>query len=241
MYSSNHAKIHFLTCSVIGKNNVEKSAECEDVIYIDNSSEIEFFGLADGQTGKKNCREGGKEVLKAMFRYIKNKGLGEMIQFEHVDELRYELNKVIRDTISELASAEGEEIAEYASTLVIFAYTIQTGNYVIIHLGDGSIIGQKKGGDINMLSSPENGLTRNYTWLTTSQEAFCHLRIAFGNIKFYSRILLMSDGASIYVYGRNIMDRAKKMIQRNKSEDIVSCLKNSNPVDDASCIVIDFA
>ena len=162
--------------STIGKNNMERDAECEDVIFIDETPEIKFWGLADGQTGKKYCREGGKEVLEAVFHFISDKGITQMSQYEHIDELQYELIRVVRETISKMASNKQVEKAEYASTLVVLAYDTYTGNYAIIHLGDGSIIGRKKDGGISMLSSPENGLTTGYTWLTTSQEALLHLR-----------------------------------------------------------------
>lgn len=227
--------------SVTGKSNLARDLECEDVVYIDGTPEIKFWGLADGQTGKRYCREGGKEVLKALFRFVVSKGITQMTQYEHVDELQYELIRVIRDTIAKLASNEGVEKAEYASTLVILAYDTHTGNYTIIHLGDGGIIGRKKDGGISMLSSPENGLTTNYTWLTTSQEALYHLRIGFGHIKIYSRIVMITDGATVYANGRHISERAKAVIDNGNREDLVFFLDKSNPSDDASCIVIDFS
>ena len=227
--------------SKIGINNSKRESECEDVIYIDGIPGLRFWGLADGQTGKKYCREGGIEVLKAVFRFIADKGITRMNQYEHVDELQYELIRTIRDTISQLATTEGTEKAEFASTLVILAYDTYTGKYTIIHLGDGSIIGQKKDGSISMLSSPENGLTTNYTWLTTSPEALYHLRLSFGNIRAYSRIVMITDGATVYARGRNINERAKQMIANGAREELVTFLDNSNPIDDASCIVIDFS
>lgn len=229
-----------VACSKTGKNNLERGAECEDVIYIDKTSKIKFFGIADGQSRKKYCREGGKEVLKAVFGFIARKGIDRMTQYEHMDELQYELIRVIRDTVSELASNNGAEKSEFASTLVVLAYDIHTGNYMIVHLGDGSIIGRKKDGDISMISSPENGLTTNYTWLTTSQEALYHLRIGFGNINNYSRIIMITDGAIMYAHGRNISERAKILIESGNREDLISFLDNSDPSDDASCIIIDF-
>ena len=236
----NETKECYAACSVIGQNNKERAAECEDVIYIDKASGINFFGLADGQTGKEHCCDGGKEVLSSVFRFIIKKGISQMINYEHTDELQYELIRTIRETISKLASSAGMEKAEYASTVVAFAYDPKTYNFVLIHLGDGGIIGQGKNEEISMLSSPENGLTANYTWLTTSQDALNHLRIEFGNTRFYKRILMITDGASVFANGKNIPDKSKRLIASGSREDIVSFLNESNPEDDASCIVIDF-
>lgn len=227
--------------SKIGKNNLKRNSECEDVIYVEETSEMKFWGLADGQSGKKCCRKGGKEVLKAVFRFVADKGITQMTQYEHVDELQYELIRTIRDTISELAATDGVEKTEYSSTLVVLACDTLTGNYVLIHLGDGGIIGQKADGGIRMLSAPENGLTANYTWLTTSSDALYHLRLSFGNVKAYSRIVMITDGATVYAYGRNITESAKHMIASGNREELVSFLDSSDPSDDASCIVVDFS
>lgn len=227
--------------STIGKNNMERDAECEDVIFIDETPEIKFWGLADGQTGKKYCREGGKEVLETVFHFISDKGITQMSQYEHIDELQYELIRVVRETISKMASNKQVEKAEYASTLVVLAYDTYTGNYAIIHLGDGSIIGRKKDGGISMLSSPENGLTTGYTWLTTSQEALLHLRIGFGCIQDFKRIVMITDGATALAHGKNISEKTRKLIGCGSRTDIVTSLVESNPTDDASCVIIDFA
>lgn len=233
-------KNNSLACSVTGMRNKERDAECEDIIYINETTRIKFYGLADGQSGKKYCRDGGREVLDAIFRYVVCKGISQMIQYEHVDELRYELIRVARSKIAEMALIGEEEKTEYASTIVVFAYDSQTDDYVLIHLGDGGILGQKKDGEVIMLSSPENGLTTNYTWLTTSQEALNHLRIGFGKINGYKRVLMITDGATVLVRGKNISDRALKYIDGQRREDIVNYLCESNPTDDASCIIIDF-
>ena len=226
-------------CSITGKRNLERRAGCEDTIYIDRTPQIKFFGLADGQTGKRYCCEGGKEVLGAIFQFVADKGITQMSQYEYVDELQYELGRLARDTISKLSLTKEVEKTEFASTLLVLAYDIQTGDYVIIHLGDGGIVVRNKDDEIYMLSQPENGLTTNYTWLTTSQESLHHIRIGFGNIKAFKRILMVTDGATVYVHGRNVPNGARKMICQCEREELVSALRDSNPLDDASCIVID--
>lgn len=236
----NHFSEQVDTASVTGRRNLKRCAKCEDIIRTDTTSDLHMFGLADGQSGKKYCREGGKEVLNAVFKFIAAKGITQLLQYEHIDELQYELIKVVRDTISALALSEGADKTEFASTLVILAYDIYTGNYILVHLGDGCIMAQKADKQIFMLSAPENGLTTSYTWLTTSQEALAHLRIGFGNIGAYKRIMILTDGATVYAYGKNIPATAEEIIKNNSREEIISFLHESNPSDDASCIIIDF-
>lgn len=226
--------------SAAGQDHADKCAKCEDITYLAETSEFRFYGLADGQSGKLRCRQGGKAVLAAVFRFVESTGIAQLTRYEYVDELRYKLISMIRSTIDRLAAADGIDRAEYASTLVAFAYDIRIGQYVMIHLGDGGIIGKTDSGEIRMLSSPENGLTTRYTWLTTSQDALFHLRIGFGCVQSYSRIMMITDGATVFAYGKNIPEKARRLICDGSRRDIVSCLAQSDPADDASCIVIDF-
>lgn len=226
--------------SVAGRGHTGKGIECEDITYLAETPKIRFFGLADGQSGKRCCREGGRAVLAAVFQFVASADITQLIQYKYVDELQYKIISVIRDTIDRLAASGRMDRAEYASTLVAFAYDIWTGQYMLIHLGDGGIIGTKNDGEIQMLSSPENGLTASYTWLTTSHNALFHLRIGFGRVQTYRRIMLITDGATLFAHGRNIPENAKKLISDGGGREIISELTGSNPVDDASCIVVDF-
>ena len=225
--------------TVPGTSNRDKMKESEDVVIIDETSTIRFFGLADGQSGKGYCREGGNAVLRAVFQYVADKGISQMLHREHIDELQYEIIRIVRDTIASLANDTNTQNGEFASTIVILAYDAITEDYVSIHLGDGCIIGRKSNGEISLISPPENGLTANYTWLTTSKGALHHLRITFGKMNAYKRLLLITDGATMIARGRNLSERAKGIIKNGQQEEIVSLLNESNPVDDASCIVID--
>lgn len=228
-----------MACSVTGRNNEARNAGCEDVFSICETSRIMFYGLADGQSGKARCTAGGTQVLDAVFRFIAEKGIDGMRQYEHSDELQYELIRCVRSSIAALAGAEDTDRAEYASTLVVFAFDVQTRDYVLLHLGDGGIIACQNDGEIRMLSAPENGMTSQYTWLTTSQEALHHLRIGFGNLCAYRRILMITDGATVFARGKNIPERSRAMIRNGSREELVACLSGSEPTDDASFIVID--
>ena len=201
-----------MACSITGSNNKKRHMESEDVIYIQRTSEICFYGLADGQTGKKYCSVGGKEVLKAIYRFVVDKGISRLKQYECLDELQYEIIRATRETISLLAADQKAAKEEFASTIVAFAWDTRTGDYLIIHLGDGAIIGIQKEGELKMLSSPENGLTTNQTWLTTSRDALIHLRLCSGQISSYNRIIMFTDGADVLACGKNIPSGSKLLM-----------------------------
>ena len=183
---------------------------------------------------------GGEKVLERVFEYLSQREIAEIRTCEYIDEIQYEIIKCVRETIADLAKWNEVEKSECASTLVIFAYDKSTGEYISIHLGDGGIIGEKNNEEICMISSPENGMMANYTWLTTSENAFQHLRIGFGNVKNYKRILLVTDGATVVAKGKYISTTAENMIKDKTGEELLAYIEESAPIDDASCIVIDF-
>lgn len=228
----------FFSCT--GERNREGGRECEDVCYFDETSSIRFFGLADGQSGKKKCREGGLEVLRAIFGFIVYKEISSMCQCEHIDEIRYKITKAVRERINRLSKSENLDAAEFSSTIQAFAYDVRTGQYILIHLGDGAVIGHKNDGVISMISSPDNGSALNSTWLTTSWDSMNHLRIMFGNINSYKRVLMMTDGASVIARGRRISEAAKEYIRDSDRHSFARLLKEDDPIDDTSCIIIDF-
>ena len=50
---------------------------------------------------------------------------------------------------------------------------------------------------------------------------------------------MFTDGTEI-CRGKNISERIKKLICSENSNDIIDYIKQINPIDDASCIVLDF-
>lgn len=227
--------------TIIGTRNLDKGNENEDVVFIDESSDLLFYGLADGQSGKNHCRKGGVETLKTVFQYLRQEGIDCLINREHIDEIQYEVIHLIRKTIEELASKENTDRAEFASTLVVFAYDKQTNNFIVLHLGDGGVIGvRKQNEELTIVGPPDNGITANYTWLTTSPSALSHLRVYFGNINKFSRIVLFTDGAREICHGKNIPMQAQLVCKSRIAKSIIDYMQDSYHEDDASCIVIDF-
>ena len=117
---------------------------------------------------------------------------------------------------------------------------------MIVHLGDGVIIsvdkeiGVNKNEDaIQILSPPENGMTPRTTWLTTSESALNHLRLCFGNVGHYRRIILASDGADSVCRGSNVSHRARKLLVSGSRRDIGDFISGTSYIDDCSVCVID--
>lgn len=227
--------------SETGQYHVADKLPCEDVYITRCEGSFHFYGLADGQTGKHFCAVGGQKVLTAIAQYVKDKTISHLCHYEYIDELQYELIRVIRSTLSKLSEEYLADISDFSSTIIAVAVDANTKDYLIIHLGDGSVVGVNGENSIIILSAPDNGITSQYTWLTTSTDAMKHLRIYKGSIENLKRIVLLTDGATMLCRGRNIAKKAAPILcDLDNPGNILQEIQQGNPVDDASCIVVDF-
>lgn len=221
-----------------GENHNRNKEEIEDVVYKRKTEKVTFWGMADGQSRKKYCKLGGEAVLKDLADYIENKGIGHLADRIYMDEIQYEMIRIIRKRIDGLAEKYQVQKEEFSSTLIICAVDNTTGEFMITHLGDGCVVGVNDKEEVRMISAPENGITVKYTWLTTSENAFSHLRVMFGNIRRHEKIYIMSDGADCICYAKNILHDGKKLLEKGDEELIYRYILSNKPKDDATCIVI---
>lgn len=231
---------HIISGRLTGARHAARGEACEDVIYCSETPELVFCGLADGQSGRRHCREGAEAALQSIERYLHGRKIPALMRYEHKDEIQYEIIRGIRAGIMRLAEKKAVNKEELSSTILVFALHPPTGTYITIHLGDGVMIGRRRDTFLHILSAPENGVTARYTWLTTSDDALMHLRISFGNVRDYDRIFLFTDGASAVCRGRNISREGVRMLGRSgNAEEIMEYIRRSEPVDDAGYILID--
>jgi len=234
--SNNVACIH-----QTGQCHICEGIDCEDVSVIVEKGAYRFYGLADGQSGKQYCKIGGEAVLNAVSLYLEKKGLHAICQNKNYDEIQYEVVKEVRHTIAQLSKEYSSAPEEFASTMVVVAIDTAKNLYVTLHLGDGGIIGiGEEDQKPYLLSAPENGIGLRYTWLTTSSNTMTHIRLHTGSLEDLSRIILITDGATMFLRGRSIVKRSEELLScQNNSNEIAQTLQDNAPQDDASCIVID--
>ena len=241
MYISDKGCYPVKCFSQTGQYHIADKLPCEDVYTTRYEGPFHFYGLADGQSGKRFCAVGGQTVLTAIAQYVKDKTISHLCSYAYIDELQYELIRMIRSTLSKLSEEYHADISEFSSTIIAVEIDANTKDYLIIHLGDGSVVGITKENSAVMLSAPDNGITNQYTWLTTSTDAMKHLRIYKSSIENLKRIVLLTDGATMLCRGRNMAKKAEPLLcDLDNPSNILQAIQQGNPVDDASCIVVDF-
>lgn len=216
--------------------------DCQDAHLMLETEEFGFYGLADGQSGQRYCRIGAEAVLKFTWQFIEQRTLQALLRHPYTDELQYELIRTIRACLAGLSRKYNAVPAEFASTLVAVALDRSTGEYLTIHLGDGAILGVSRDKGTVLLSAPENGITRQYTWLTSSRDAMRHLRLQRNSAAGLDRLVLLTDGATLFCRGGLVSHRGDLLFRTpDNPSDIEQALCSSDPQDDASCLVVDFS
>lgn len=222
-----------------GSRHRHNQQPCEDVVWVQAAGDYLFCGLADGQSGTKYGADGGRICLEAIFDYIGSVGIGNLLNTPFPDELPCALVKAFRQKLLSLSESKCAGIHEFASTLLAVAVDLRSGKYMLLHLGDGCAISIPHTGDPVPISEPENGITSCHTWLTTSDSAVHHFRVTFGSFANKRRLLLMSDGSTCFYRSREIPRRAKDLLKDGSPSQVYDRLIQSDPVDDATCIIID--
>lgn len=230
----------------IGNRHAQTHENSQDVVLCSTCFPISIYGIADGQSNKLFSELGGKLSLQVATEYITKHGIEKLSKVPYKDEIRFHIMTGIRSLLHEKAQECQTSIYELSSTLVLLAVDLRSGQYMIVHLGDGVIIsvdkeiGVNKNEDaIQILSPPENGMTPRTTWLTTSESALNHLRLCFGNVGHYRRIILASDGADSVCRGSNVSHRARKLLVSGSRRDIGDFISGTSYIDDCSVCVID--
>lgn len=225
-------------CRIRGYYKNPPDSPCEDMVLLHETPDLFFYGLADGQSKHPCSAQGALESLNALCQFIREQGILQLLQHPFPDELPCLLMQQIRRSLLSLSGTEGGRFEDYASTLLAMAADPNTGEYLIIHLGDGCAIGLTKEDNLLMLSCPENGISANYTWLTTSDTAVQHMHVIQGQLQNLKRICLLSDGANCLCRGRNISMQGRKLIAEGSWQALCNYLVQSRPADDAACILL---
>ena len=210
----------------------------EDVVFVDDKDcNYLFVGIADGQSLKEHSIEGGKFALSRVNEYFKKQNIGNL-KLRYIDEIQYEIISVIRDGLNILAKEKGKNVFEFSSTLCALVIDKNTGEWVIVNLGDGVIVGITREKQVQILSYPENGVTKQYTYLTTSRNVLSHIRIGCGNAKDSSSVLLLTDGVRGIYRDGVIPLEISALLKQNNYLEIGKIMEKLSGKDDGTMVAV---
>lgn len=123
---------------------------------------------------------------------------------------------------------------DVGSTLLGVAVNQNTGQYLLIHLGDGIIIGRSRD-NVRVMSYPMNGRA-DQTFLTISENVVDYMRVFRGNVGDLDQIFLCSDGVYDYPVSNtfvtndiwNITEKGAFSVHKNDDQSYIGLRRSQN-------------
>ena len=190
------------------------------------------IGLSDGAGSGQMSHVGAKEVLENVLQFIM-KNMCDM-RIEDEDTIRYNIFCEMAFALDKTVKEHGGKKKDYGATLL--AVGVMEDDYLAVHLGDG-LIGCECESGVGVISHPANGINRKYTFLTSGDDLYKHIRIYKGKMDGIKKIFLVSDGVTEQYYDFIGMNSAfKEHLLHDAYEEIEEELKDS--YDDYSLICL---
>lgn len=135
----------------------------------------------------------------------------------------------IQQALFERAKELNTDLSQMMCTLVLLAVNTKTMQYVTVHIGDGLIAKTTKD-KTEIISYPENGATKQYTYMVNSPNVMKHLRVKSSDYESKTEFFVCTDGAVEDCYYTNQYIERMQGIKKYKSfnDDATYCFLFKN-------------
>lgn len=144
---------------------------------------------AHSEFGAQTLVDSGSRLLAERFRAYVSSTDGAAVKIEIVSHLVQRLRAVARR----------REVRTRDLAATFLAIAAGDGRFLAVHVGDG-VIGYVKGGELRMVSGPDNSEFVNQTAFLTSGGAAVAMRVLRGSLTDVSGFVIMSDGTANSLY-----------------------------------------
>ncbi len=149
--------------------------------------------MSDGAGSSPVAKEASSVAVNVGANYYQTHGR-DFFDSAKRKQVEKELIFDIQQALFEKAKYLNATLSDMMCTLLILGIDKINKKYITIHIGDGLIA--KKNGDniVNILSYPENGITKQYTYFVNSPNVFEHLRTTSGDCYEDDSFFIGTDG-----------------------------------------------
>lgn len=195
-----------------GEFHKQNNMLCEDKVISGEKMGMQYIALADGAGSLKYCAEGAECAVNAIAEYVADNF--ERLLSESLIKAKYTIWSYVIYSIKEISM--GRNIKMFGSTLLFVG--VKNGKYISFHLGDGFIAAKSKT-TFKVISPPMNGLSKRYTYLTTTDEAYKFVRLLRGDDR-YTAFLLSSDGCDEEIINeeKRVQHVIEEMLEKKHGE-----------------------
>jgi serine/threonine protein phosphatase PrpC len=197
--------------SIIGSGHIGANMPCQDSHYVMQIGDTLIAAVSDGLGSAAHSEIGSKIASEQAVTHIANyfdslKPPEKRLQwwpFSDKPEPKTQPQQdtletvcrtaftVARDAVGVRATADSKELRDFACTLLVAVVT--PNDWVVMHIGDGAVVGIFEDETTRTLSTPDNGEFINVTMPLTSADYLTHLRFNH-KAEALRGVALMSDG-----------------------------------------------
>ena len=151
-----------------GIRHIEHTKNCEDNVfrYITENG-ITSIALSDG-AGSYKYAEKGSEITARMAATFMSEKFERLYSLDNETIADYVIHEVLIP-LKEEAEKQCEDIIEFSATLLCTVFH-PDGRYLILHVGDGAVVGLNKNNECEVISIYEHDGPANQTTFVTVPE-----------------------------------------------------------------------
>lgn len=131
----------------------------------------------------------------------------------------------IQQALYEKAKKLNTDLSQMMCTLILLCIDTKSMQYTTVHIGDG-LIAKMSNDDTEILSYPENGVTKQYTYMVNSPSVMNHLRIKYGEFYESEKFFICTDGAVENCYSTQEYIKRINNKTTQSNDDITYCIIN---------------
>lgn len=239
--SSNFKSVIYKT---VGVRHIERNKPCEDSVFNYSSKEgVISVSLSDGAGSYKYAAIGSDIVTRTSATFIAEK-FNRLYELDSDTIAEYVLHEVLIP-IKEAASSKNEEILQFSATLLCVAIH-PDGRYIIIHVGDGAIVGLNTKNETEVISVYEHDGPANQTTFVTVPGTDAFVKKGIGG---YASFVMMSDGPEDFLVNELGANPRVRLMQQlaffldeesmhRQLESLIKLLTDNGMNDDASFAMV---
>lgn len=188
-----------IQCAVQGRGHIKGGVPCQDktCALADADAGLYAIALADGAGSARLSHYGAATAASYICEEV-----AESFDDYFGADLSESADRLVEGLLARLAERAAElecEVRELASTLLFVV--VSDDRYIAGHIGDG-VVGCLVGGELLVLSRPQNGEFANITTFVTSLGAAATMRLICATLEDIAGFVLMSDGTAASLYDK---------------------------------------
>jgi len=184
--------IYYKTFSQVGEYHKSVGKENEDAIKVVVNGDYFYCVISDGAGSSNFAKEAARCTVNTSADFCYNNG-NEFFT-DRREETARNLIFDIQQALYEQAKKLNTDLSQMMCTLVLLCVDTKTMQYTTVHVGDG-LVAKITDNETEIISYPENGVTKQYTYMVNSPSVLKHMRIKSGIYNPKIQFFACTDGA----------------------------------------------